>query len=132
MKTNKKRVLVAEDNPGLAHVMRFNLELLDLDVTVAFDGEQAWQFAQDATYDLVVSDHEMPGLTGVQLCERIRQLPRYKNTPIIMVTARELELDGKHLRQQLLINEVFAKPYSPAKVCETVERLLAAASPAPV
>jgi len=127
MASNKKRVLVAEDNPGLAHVMRFNLELLDLDVTVALDGDQAWQAAQDTTFDLIVSDHEMPGLTGVQLCERIRQLPKYQETPIIMVTARELELDGKRLRQQLLINAVFAKPYSPAKVCETVEKLLAPA-----
>lgn len=125
MESSKKRVLVAEDNAGLAHVMRFNLELLDLDVTVAMDGDQAWQHAQDVTFDLIVSDHEMPGLTGVQLCERIRQLPKYQNTPIIMVTARELELDGKRLRNQLLINEVFAKPYSPAKVCETVESLLA-------
>lgn len=130
MESNKKSVLVAEDNPGLAHVMRFNLELLDVNVTVAFDGDQAWQFAQDADFDLIVSDHEMPGLTGVQLCERIRQLPKYKSTPIIMVTARELELDGKRLRQQLLINEVFAKPYSPAKVCETVEQLLGDTCPA--
>lgn len=129
MESDKKRVLVAEDNAGLAHVMRFNLELLDLEVTVAMDGEQAWQFAQDEDFDLVVSDHEMPGLTGVQLCERIRQLPKYKTTPIIMVTARELELDGKYLRNQLLINEIFAKPYSPANVCQTVEQLLAVTSP---
>jgi len=125
MESNKKRVLVAEDNAGLAHVMRFNLELLGLEVTVAMDGAQAWQFAQDVKFDMIVSDQEMPGLTGVELCERVRQLSQYDSTPIIMVTARELELDGERLRTQLQINEVFSKPYSPAKVCQTVEQLLA-------
>ena len=132
MQNNKKRVLVAEDNAGLAHVMRFNLELLDLDVTVAMDGAQAWQFAQDETFDMIVSDHEMPGLTGVELCERIRELPKYKTTPIGMVTARELELDGERLREQLSISEIFAKPYSPTKVCQTIENLLALDTGTPV
>ncbi len=128
MDNNKKRVLVAEDNAGLAHVMSFNLRALGLEVAVAVNGQIAWEMAQAQTFDLIVTDHEMPRLTGIELCTRLRQLPEYATTPIIMVTARELELDLKNLRDELSIGAIFAKPYSPAKVKAKAEELLAAAS----
>ena len=126
MGDNKKRVLVAEDNAGLAHVMSFNLRALDVEVVVAADGQLAWEMAQAQPFDLVVTDHEMPCLTGIELCTRLRQLPEYATTPIIMVTARELELDVKDLRDELSIGTIFSKPYSPTKVKEKVAELLTA------
>ena len=128
MDQNKKRVLVAEDNAGLAHVMSFNLRALDMEVGVAANGQIAWEMAQAQTFDLVVTDHEMPNLTGIELCTRLRQLPQYASTPIIMVTARELELDLKNLRDELSIGAIFSKPYSPARVKEKVAELLTAAA----
>jgi two-component system chemotaxis response regulator CheY len=123
---NKKRVLVAEDNAGLAHVMSFNLRALGLEVAIAANGQIAWEMAQAQAFDLVVTDHEMPRLTGIELCTRLRQLPQYATTPIIMVTARELEIDLKNLRDQLAIGAVFAKPYSPARVKQKAQELLGA------
>lgn len=124
MDQSTKRVLVAEDNAGLAHVMSFNLRTLGLEVVVAVDGHKAWAAAQDQTFDLVVTDHEMPGMTGIELCTRLRQLPEYAKTPIIMVTARELELDLQNLRDTLSIASIFSKPYSPARIKEKVDELL--------
>ena len=126
MDKNKKRVLVAEDNAGLAHVMSFNLRALDLEVAVAANGQLAWEMAQAQPFDLVVTDHEMPRLTGIELCTRLRQLPEYATTPIIMVTARELELDLKNLRDKLSIGAIFSKPYSPARIKEKAAELLTA------
>lgn len=128
MDENTKRVLVAEDNAGLAHVMSFNLRTLGLEVAVAINGHKAWEMAQAEAYDLVVTDHEMPGLTGIELCTRLRQLPAYAKTPIIMVTARELELDTSGLRETLSIAAIFSKPYSPARIKEKVDELLSAAT----
>jgi CheY-like chemotaxis protein len=125
---NKQRVLIAEDNAGLAHVISFNLRALDLEVAIALNGHRAWEMAQAKTFDLVVTDHQMPGLTGVELCTRLRQLPEYATTPIIMITARELELDLTQLRHELSIGAIFAKPYSPARVKEKVHELLTAAA----
>jgi two-component system, chemotaxis family, chemotaxis protein CheY len=125
---NKKRILIVEDNAGLAHVMSFNLRALGLDVAVAINGQVAWELAQAEAFDLIVTDHEMPRMTGIELCTRLRQLPEYAATPIIMVTARELELDLKNLRDELSIAAIFSKPYSPAKVKAKAEELLSFAA----
>ena len=93
MPSTSKRVLVAEDNLGLAHVLQFNLERSGFDVAVAHDGEEAWKFIQREKFDIVITDQEMPLMTGLELCARLRELPDYKTTPVVMVTARELELD---------------------------------------
>ena len=128
MSTCKKSVLVAEDNPVLANVLRFNLQRIELNVTVANDGASAWGLAQRQQFDAVITDQEMPGLTGLELCQRIRGLSEYDDVPILMVTAREIELDAENLKRELGIAAVFAKPYSPNKLVRTVEDLLATTS----
>jgi two-component system chemotaxis response regulator CheY len=125
MSNDAQSALVAEDNAGLAHVLRFKLTQLGLDVTVARDGDQAWQDAQERTFDLVITDQQMPGMNGTELLARMRELPQYETTPFVMITAKALELDIKQLDQQLRLAAVFSKPYSPMKLAATVERLLA-------
>jgi CheY-like chemotaxis protein len=127
MNRTTKRVLIAEDNPALAHVLRFNLQRAGLDVTVASDGNQAWDRLRGETYDLVVADHQMPGMTGVELLARARELDDYANTPLVMVTAKAMELDTKRLQEQLGLAAVFGKPYSPLGLMETIETLLESA-----
>jgi two-component system chemotaxis response regulator CheY len=128
MSNGKLSVLVAEDNPALANVLRFNLQRLDLEVTVALDGARAWQLAQKQSFDVLVTDQEMPGLTGVELVERVRGLDAYQDIPILMVTAREIDLDVKSLKQQYRIAEIVAKPYSPNKLVRMVNEILTTAS----
>ena len=125
MPSTSKRVLVAEDNLALAHVLQFNLERNGFDVTVAHDGSEAWELSQRETFDVVVTDHEMPKMTGIELCERLRELPEYKSTPFVMVTARALELDIAALQQRLGLAAIMPKPYSPEELLNTVEKLLA-------
>jgi two-component system chemotaxis response regulator CheY len=127
MSNAAKTALVAEDNPGLAHVLRFKLGQLGLDVTLARDGDQAWLYAQERAFDLVVTDEQMPGLNGSELLARMRELPQYENTPFVMVTAKALELDVQRLELELRLAAVFAKPYSPMRLTATIERLLAEA-----
>ena len=120
-----KRVLVAEDNLGLAHVLQFNLERVGYAVTVAHDGAEAWEFAQREKFDVVITDQEMPLMTGVELCERLRERPEYETTPVVMVTARQLELDVTTLQQRLGLAAIIPKPYSPEALMSTVEKLIA-------
>ena len=125
MQNMSKRVLVAEDNVGLAHVLQFNLQRNGFDVTVAHDGSEAWGFVQREKFDVVITDHEMPRMTGVELCARLHELPDYETTPIVMVTARELELDITSIKQRLGVAAIMPKPYSPEELLNTVEKLLA-------
>ena len=126
MSDSAKNVLVAEDNAGLAHVLRFKLSQIGLNVTVARDGQRAWEEAQAKSFDLVISDQQMPGLLGTELLARMREMPEYADTPFVMVTAKALELDIRRLEKQLQIAAVFSKPYSPMRLSAAVERLIAA------
>ena len=130
MTTKSRTILIAEDNPALSGVIRFNLTRVGFDVTATRNGREAWQRAQAERFDLVVTDHQMPEMTGVELIEQLRQMPEYAAVPIIMLTAKGLELDMTRLREELGIAAALAKPFSPTELVNTVEQCLA--SPAEV
>jgi len=120
-----KRILVAEDNPALLSVIRFNLERADFVVSVAKNGSSAWQQIQKEPFDLLVTDAQMPGICGIELCRRIRQLPEYRELPVIFLTAKSFEMDQQSLKQNLNVHAVIPKPFSPSAVVQIVEELLA-------
>ena len=128
MEIRGKHVLVAEDNAPLASVVRFNLQRAGLEVTVSSDGLEAWEYAQKEHFDLVITDQQMPEMTGCELCEQLRQHEDYRETPIIMLTAKGLELELPRLKEELGISATFLKPFSPKEVVEAVEECLLAVS----
>ncbi len=121
------RILVAEDNPALSGVIRFNLTRVGHEVTVARDGRQAWEVADKERFDLVITDHQMPVMTGVDLIRQLRQKPDYQRTPVIMLTAKGFELDIAKLREELGVAAALPKPFSPAELVGVVEQCLAEA-----
>jgi two-component system chemotaxis response regulator CheY len=118
------RVLVAEDNPGLARVIAYNLRHCGFDVTVCHRGDEAWTSFQASHFEALVSDFEMPGLDGLSLARNIRGLPEFANMPIIMLTGRQMELDVDELKTELRLVEIFPKPFSPQKIAGLVAGLL--------
>ncbi len=120
-----KKILVAEDNLALANVIRFNLERSGFQVAVAHSGREAYELAQNDQFDLVLTDHQMPELTGIELCQRLREDERYSQTPVIMVTAKGLELDLARLQDELGITAALAKPFSPIEMIRRIEDCLA-------
>jgi two-component system chemotaxis sensor kinase CheA len=62
-------------------------------VTAAVDGAQAWQLLQEQGADLVVADIDMPRMDGVELCEAIRESKRFRDLPVVLVTARASDHD---------------------------------------
>jgi len=119
-----KRILVAEDNPGLARVLAFNFQHAGFDVTVCLDGAESWKALQDSQFDAVVTDHEMPNMTGAQLCQKMREWEQYTETPVVMVTGREMELDVQKMEAELGLAAVYPKPFSPRELVGAVRRLL--------
>ena len=120
-----KRVLVAEDNAALARVVQFNLKKCGYDATVASNGLIAWQIATSEQFDAIITDQQMPEMTGVELCRKLREIPNYATTPLMMLTAKGLELELPQLREELNISATFSKPFSPTAVVQTLEQLLA-------
>jgi two-component system, chemotaxis family, chemotaxis protein CheY len=125
MSTEAKSVLIAEDNAALARVVSFTLARCGFDVTTARDGQEAWEHAQKRPFALVISDQQMPRMTGLELCERLRSTAEHAATPIVLLTAKGMEIEAERVREQYGVSELLLKPFSPAHLAETADRLLA-------
>ncbi len=131
MSSERKRILVADDNPALSSVVRFNLQRAGFAVTVARNGLEAWNHLERNSFDMVVTDHQMPEMTGCELCERMRGDSRHAETPIIMLTAKGLELELPRLQEELGVVAVFPKPFSPVELVKAIADRLEHAGAAP-
>ncbi len=124
MSRTTKRVLICEDNLALNSVVRINLERAGYQVATAYNGQEGWQILQQQEINLVITDEQMPQLSGRELCRRMRESPQHADIPVIMFTAKNLELDQDALRSELGIAETFPKPFSPTKLVEGARRVL--------
>jgi len=84
----RKRIVVAEDDPGVREAVCLTLEALSCEVLPAADGEEAWEYARRRLPDLIISDIQMPRLDGYGLLKRIRTNLRTAFVPVIFLTGR--------------------------------------------
>lgn len=124
---NGAKILVAEDDPVFRRVIVFTLERQGFAVTAASNGMMAWELAQQHDFDGMVTDHQMPGLTGIELLERLRTTSKFVGKPIILCTAKGLELDSGFLIERYGLATVLHKPFSPQRLASL---LLEQTSPA--
>lgn len=120
-------ILVAEDNPGLARVLSFKLRTTGMLPTICRDGVEAWASFESRRPMAVVSDLLMPGMTGIELAERIRAVATPEEVPFVLVTGRQLEVNVEELRERFGIAAVLSKPISPTDLCQLLRDLIAAA-----
>jgi two-component system chemotaxis sensor kinase CheA len=89
----RKRLLVADDSVTVRTLQKNILESAGYHVTAAVDGMEAWHLLSENGADLVVSDVEMPRMDGISLTEAIRDSRRFRELPVILVTAMESDAD---------------------------------------
>src|SRR5262245_23404524 len=87
------RILVVEDDAAIAELVRYNLASEGLRPSVATSGEEAELLLNEDSFDLVVLDWMLPGLSGIELCRRLRRRDATRMVPILMLTARGEEGD---------------------------------------
>ncbi len=88
MASNKKTILIVDDDEDIVELLLYNLKLAGYNVEIAKDGIQAIEVAQRSLPELILMDIMMPRMDGVDACRHIRKLPELKNTHIIFLTAR--------------------------------------------
>jgi two-component system phosphate regulon response regulator PhoB len=120
---NPRRILVADDEPHIVGVLALKLRNAGFDVRTAADGEEAWELASKDPPDLVITDLQMPYMTGLDLCARLKRHPATASIPAIMLTARGHALAPADL-EPTNIRLVLSKPFSPREVLEHVEKIL--------
>jgi two-component system, chemotaxis family, chemotaxis protein CheY len=119
------RILVCEDNGALSAIICFNLRRAGFEITAVQNGQAALAALKNDSFDLVLSDQQMPLMTGVQLCEEARKLPQHRHTPFILLTAKCMEIDVAMLQQTLGVTRALPKPFSPSELVHCIEDALA-------
>ena len=119
---SKPRILIVEDQPEMQRFLRESLEE-DYICEVANEGGEALRLLQTKQFDLTSSDVMMPGMDGFTLREKINQIPRLRNMPFILLTARALDEDKMH-GLRLGVDDYITKPFSLPELKARVENLL--------
>jgi two-component system, OmpR family, alkaline phosphatase synthesis response regulator PhoP len=121
----KKRILIVDDEPNIVISLEFLMKREGYETTVAADGEAALAAMSRERADLVILDIMLPKLNGFDVCERIRAEPGWRETKIVMLTAKGRDTDlAKGLR--LGADAYVTKPFSTQDLLVQVRRLLAA------
>src|SRR6185503_1542307 len=122
------RVLVVEDDAGIAELVRYNLEAEGLRAAVVATGEDAELQVAEDRFDLIVLDWMLPGLSGIELCRRLRRHDELRTVPILMLTARGEE--GDRVRGLSTgADDYVVKPFSVLELVARVKALLRRAAP---
>jgi DNA-binding response OmpR family regulator len=119
-------VLLADDEAHITCVVAQKLRSAGFTVVTARDGAEAFELACKVCPALVVTDLQMPQLSGLELAEKLKLAPQTANTPVIMLTARGYILEpGMTARTN--IRELMAKPFSARELLQRVTEILGAA-----
>ncbi|MEM1207943.1 MAG: response regulator [Planctomycetota bacterium] len=121
------RILVVDDEAHIQHVVSLKLRHDGMDVVTASDGDEALALAIEQRPDAIVTDFQMPGLTGLELSAAIREHAELADVPVLMLTARGFGLTDEQLAEHR-IAEVMTKPFSPREMLQRVRSLLERAS----
>jgi CheY-like chemotaxis protein len=118
-----KKILVADDETHILHVVSLKLRNAGYHVLTARDGQEALEMAQSEKPDLIITDYHMPMLSGLELCRRLKQDPATSEIPAIMLTARGYQLDPSDTEQSGILR-MLSKPFSPRQLLTTVNEVL--------
>ena len=104
----------------MGNVLAFALEREGYDVTLARSGTAAIEASESATFDFVLTDHQMPGASGIDLCRHLRGQEQHAEVPILFCSAKGFELDVAGLRSEFGVIDVALKPFSTTEIVESV------------
>lgn len=121
-------ILLVEDEPGIQELLRYKLSQADHQVIVAGDAEQALGLLEHGVPDVILLDWMLPGMSGLDLCRRLRSDPRYRPVPIIMLTARGEEHD-KVRGLDSGADDYITKPFSPRELVSRIKAVLRRRAP---
>ncbi|MDY6913929.1 MAG: response regulator [Planctomycetota bacterium] len=119
-----EKILVADDEAHILHVVSMKLKNAGYEVITAVDGEEALELCRAEKPDMLITDFQMPFMTGLELCRELRADEETKSIPALMLTARGFDLESQDMIDAG-IAAVLAKPFSPREVLEKVAQLLA-------
>jgi two-component system response regulator RegX3 len=113
-------ILIADDDPGIRDVVTYALRNEGLEVEAVPDGETALEQARSGSFDVVILDVMMPGISGIDVCRTLRS---ESSVPIVMLTAKDAEVE-RVLGLELGADDYVTKPFSMAELVSRIRALL--------
>jgi len=118
-----KTVLTVDDSASIRQMVAFTLKSSGYEVTEAVDGQDGLDKAKAKSYDLVLSDQNMPRMDGITLIKNLRALPQYRSTPILMLTTESGDA-MKSAGKAAGATGWLVKPFDPQKLIEVVKKVI--------
>ena len=117
------KVLVVDDEIHIVQVVAIKLRNNGFDVITCENGAQALDLASNEKPDIVVTDFQMPLMTGLELVQNLRSQPDTADIPVVLLTARGFAIKNEQ-KENLNISACVSKPFSPRELLQTVEEVL--------
>jgi len=125
-----RKILIVEDEPDVARLLRYNLEREGFRITTIADGSLTMAEMRRDPADLVILDLMLPGMDGLEICRQLRRHEKYANVPILILTARGDEAD-RVVGLELGADDYVTKPFSMRELIARVRALLRRQDPVP-
>lgn len=118
-----KTILTVDDSSSVRKMIVVTLKGAGYEVAEAEDGEAGLGAAKAKSYDLVLTDQNMPRMDGITLAKNLRALPQYKSVPILMITTESGD-DMKAQGKAAGVTGWLVKPFDPQKLIDTVKKVI--------
>ena len=116
-------ILAVDDSPSMRKMVSFTLTGAGYQVVEAVDGQDAYEKAQSQSFDLVLTDQNMPRLDGLGLTRKLRDHPQFKTTPILMLTTESSDL-MKQAGRAAGATGWLVKPFDPIRLLEVIKKVI--------
>ena len=116
-------ILTVDDSASMRQMVSFTLRNAGFGVVEAVDGQDAYEKAADRDFSLVLTDQNMPRMDGISLTRRLRELPRFKSTPILVLTTESSD-EMKQAGRAAGATGWLVKPFDPVKLVEVIGKVI--------
>ena len=116
-------ILAVDDSASMRQMVSFTLKNAGYNVVEAVDGQDAWEKAASRSFDLILTDQNMPRLDGLGLTRKLREHPNFKSTPILILTTESSD-QMKQAGRAAGATGWLVKPFDPAKLIAVIKKVL--------
>lgn len=116
-------ILAVDDSASMRQMVAFTLKNAGFNVVEAVDGHDAWEKANSRDFSLVLTDQNMPRMDGISLTRKLRENPKFKSTPILILTTESSD-QMKQAGRAAGATGWLVKPFDPAKLVEVIGKVI--------
>ncbi len=124
VKMGKKKIMVVDDEEALLELVKAIMEQEGYEVITAMNGEEALEKLKTVKPDLILLDMMMPGMSGREVCEKIRENPKTKNLKIVFLTVAKFSEAGKDILKKMKVLDYITKPFDNEGLVRRVKKIV--------